>query len=77
MTHRLVALVNEKGGSGKTTLAVNLAGALASSGLQVVLVDADPQQSATRWLAQRQGTAPFPVVQVLSLIHISEPTRPY
>lgn len=64
MTYRLVALVNEKGGSGKTTLAVNLAGALASSGLQVVLADADPQQSATRWLAQRQDAAQFPVVQV-------------
>lgn len=43
----IISFINEKGGSGKTTLAVNLAVWLANKGEDVVLVDADPQQSAT------------------------------
>lgn len=48
---RTVAVVNRKGGSGKTTTAVNLAAALAERGLPTLLVDLDPQGSATAWLA--------------------------
>jgi len=44
--HRL-SLVNQKGGCGKTTTAVNLAGALARRGARVLLVDLDPQAHAT------------------------------
>ena len=42
-----LAFVNQKGGCGKTTAAVNLAGALAGSAARVLLVDLDPQAHAT------------------------------
>lgn len=41
----VISVINEKGGSGKTTLAINLAGKLALAGDNVVLIDADPQNS--------------------------------
>lgn len=49
---RTIAVVNRKGGSGKTTTAVSVAAALAERGLPVLLVDLDPQASASSWLAE-------------------------
>lgn len=50
--HRIVVL-NPKGGSGKTTLAFNLAGYLAVNGRRVALIDMDPQGSSANWLGKR------------------------
>lgn len=55
---KTLLVANPKGGSGKTTLATNLAGYLASIGQQVALMDMDRQQSATAWLALREESLP-------------------
>lgn len=49
----VVALAQQKGGAGKSTVAANLAAALAAGGARVALLDADPQQSLSRWHALR------------------------
>ena len=54
--HRIL-LLNSKGGCGKTTLATNLAAALARDGRETVLVDYDGQGSSTRWLNVRAPQA--------------------
>lgn len=58
----VVAVAQQKGGAGKSTLAANLAVALAESGARVALLDTDPQQSLARWhelRAKRAGTHPL------------------
>lgn len=55
---RTILVANPKGGSGKTTLAINLAGYLAASGQRVAILDLDRQKSATQWLASREARLP-------------------
>ena len=55
---RVILVANPKGGSGKTTLSVNLAGYLASQGERVELLDMDRQKSASHWLAMRDAALP-------------------
>ena len=53
-----ILVINDKGGSGKTTLSTNLAAWLAKRGEATALVDADPQGSASHWLASRAAELP-------------------
>ncbi|MFO1308957.1 MAG: ParA family protein [Burkholderiales bacterium] len=53
-----ILIANPKGGSGKTTLATNVAGWLAGKRQRVAIDDRDPQQSATGWLARRPALFP-------------------
>lgn len=52
---RTLAIVNQKGGSGKTTTAVNLAAALGERDRRGLVLDLDPQASATSWYGIRDG----------------------
>jgi chromosome partitioning protein len=60
---QVIAIVNQKGGVGKTTLAIHLATAFAAAGRNTVLLDVDPQASAAEWKDARTAKKP-PVMAV-------------
>jgi chromosome partitioning protein len=65
-THSVViALCNQKGGTGKSTIAVHLAVCFATAGQRTLLIDTDPQHSALAWKADRPDA--LPGVQVIGL----------
>ena len=55
---RSILVLNAKGGSGKTTVATNLAGYYAAEGARVALADFDPQGSSIDWLKARPPAFP-------------------
>lgn len=64
---QVIAVLNQKGGSGKTTIATHLARSLQIDGHDVLLVDSDPQGSARDWAAVRED-------QPLTVVGIDRPT---
>lgn len=58
----ILGVLSQKGGVGKTTLAINLAAVFVRSGLRTLLVDADPQGSSLAWSSAREQEPLFPVV---------------
>jgi chromosome partitioning protein len=55
---KTISIISQKGGAGKTTLAIHLAGAATSAGLSALILDADPQATASQWNHWRGGAAP-------------------
>jgi chromosome partitioning protein len=71
-----IALIGQKGGSGKTTLATALAVRAARDGRSVALIDLDPQGSATKWAEHRAGENPAIVsCQIFMLPKMLEKAR--
>lgn len=64
---KVIAVLNQKGGAGKTTMATHLARAFQLDGLDVLLVDSDPQGSARDWAAVRED-------QPVTVVGIDRPT---
>jgi chromosome partitioning protein len=69
-----ISVLNQKGGTGKTTVSIHLAHAFALRGFKVLLVDSDPQGSTRDWIAARNQEAPFSVIGLdRPVIHLELP----
>ena len=55
MERNIISFMNMKGGVGKTTVCVNIAGCLADQGKKILLIDIDPQMNATQYLLNPQN----------------------
>jgi len=69
-----IVVLNPKGGSGKTTLAINIAAYFAMRGDNTLLIDRDPQGSATRWLRKRKTPQPV-ITGIATFEHDARTTR--
>ena len=63
---RIISIVNQKGGVGKTTTSMNLAAALAEAGQLVLLIDLDPQGNATSGLGLKKGEVEHGIYEALA-----------
>ena len=59
-----IAVSNQKGGTGKTTISVNIAAAFEAGGNKVALIDADPQGTSVRWVTSGENTLPMTVLSL-------------
>lgn len=75
MAAKIIAFTNQKGGSGKTTLCMQMAGAIARRRKKVLVVDADAQGTASRWAASAEADHPFPA-SVIQLNNTNETVHP-
>src|ERR1700742_4300468 len=66
---KIIAVLNQKGGCGKTTIAINLAHSFLNYGYKTLLVDSDPQGSARDWNAENDG-------QILPVIGLDRESLP-
>lgn len=66
MTAKVITVFNQKGGCGKTTISMSLAGSMALRGYKALVVDMDPQGTASRWASSAPEDRPFPAA-VISL----------
>src|SRR5438105_2291147 len=55
MPAKIIIVTNQKGGSGKTNLAVHMAGTVIRRGYKTLLIDADPQGTATIWVSNAEA----------------------
>lgn len=75
---KIIAITNQKGGVGKTTTTVNLSAALADAGQRILLVDLDPQASATSVLGLKENSSGSIYQALIGVRHARElilPTR--
>lgn len=71
-----IVVFNPKGGSGKTTIATNLAARFAAAGQYPALMDMDPQGSSTRWIKKRAEELP-PIHGIAAFEHTATVTRSF
>jgi len=66
-----ISVINLKGGSSKSSIIMNLGGVFKDIGKNPLLIDLDPQQSATRWASQGAGQFLFPVIP-LEVVNVKQ-----
>ena len=59
---KVITILSQKGGAGKSTLTMQLAGGLVRGGRQVAIIDLDPQETARRWAHAAAAATPFPAL---------------
>lgn len=64
MSAKIIVIANQKGGVGKTSITMTLAGTLAKKNYKTLVLDADPQATATRWMSTASDENPFPAAVV-------------